>query len=266
MSLIYLSKPDKFLYDESFKIVDGGLSYKFIHASEEEKIEGDGVWINYKTSRDKIVNLIKQLGKEVELVVIDKSLYMNSNIPVKTLNMYKFPNGETCRKALKKVLRPKSDDIYLVSQDDGTKSSLPPIYYALSSLKRLHTVRLFPSVVYANNYLSCSCSQYSRAKVKVNILDYLINPVDYVITTGFYDDELTKVLFEWCSSMATKGLIIFTKATDILPIPQKLVHFHKLMYFYCYDFIDEDKYELHNSIKAKPNTLELLPFLRGQRG
>jgi len=266
MSLVYISKLDKFIYDEDFKIVDGSLSYKFIHASENEDEVDTGVWIHYKTPMYKIINLIKKLGKTTDLVIIDKSLYLNSNVPVKNIPMYKFPNGETCKNILKKVLKKKYiDDKYLVAQDDGTKSTLPPVYYALSTLKRLDLHRVFPSVNYAQNYKSCSSSKFSRAKVKVNILDYRISPVDYIITTGFHNEEDTLELFNWAIPMATKGLLIFTKISELLPMPQKLVHFHNLMYFYYYDFID-DNYELLNTIKSKPNNLELLPFLRGQRG
>jgi hypothetical protein len=266
MSLVYIAKLNKFIYDEDFKIVDGSLSYKFINASEDEKETDTGVWIHYKTPMHKIVELIKNLGKTTDLIILDKSLYLNSNIPVKNVLMYKFPNGETCKKVLKNVLKKKySDDIYLVSQDDGTRSTLPSIYYALSALKRLDLVRVFPSVNYVKNYKSCSSSKFSRAKVKVNILDYRISPVDYIITTGFHNEEDTLELFNWVVPMATKGLLIFTKVNKLLPMPQKLIHFHNLMYFYYYDFID-DTYELLNTIKSKPSNLELLPFLRGQRG
>ena len=258
MSLIYLAKSKSYVFDYT-------IDSDFIGITVAPFQNDEYIFISLSTPMDKIHKKIVELSEKYSIVKIHPLMFMNGNIPVKPVSMYKWPNGETCRKLVKKVLEKNSKKFYLVSQDDGTRSTLPPMYYGLKASNLLHTFRPFQSIVYAKNYMSCSSSDFSRAKLHINILNVRYPDVDYILSPGFLDEQKTFQLYQWCRETAREGAIIFTKINSNLPLPTHLYHLKRDMYFYHYNFRTETK-SIGEINLSKPSNKELLPFLRGQRG
>jgi hypothetical protein len=173
--------------------------------------------------------------------------------------MYKWPNGETLIPLIEKLLPKTNKHRILVAQDDGTKITLPPVYYALLNTGRLDISYGARDIRYTHNYFSCSSSKYTRARITLNIIDVRLNDLDYIFTPG-YKNLSNKELLDWCMKQVKKGVILFTKLDQHLPLANLMVKYAKDMYFYCY-LKEVETYDVININPKKQGKKELLPYL-----
>jgi len=209
---------------------------------------------------EKWKNILKY-GQDYNVIYINDNVFLSSN-PYRLLSvpMYKFPNGNTCLQIIDRVIPKKNDLTYFVSQDDGTKVNLPPIYYALRFSKRLDTVLKGHATFYALNYLSCSDSAFSRSKIRVNILNTHIKPVNWVITPAFKSSEDNKLLEKWCKEHSLNGYIIY--GPDVFENTNYFYRLTKTLGFSVINGLTTKKYKQIQMRKYA--TKELLPCLINQ--
>ena len=261
MPTIYTPKGNHFFYDKFLMLCDlDNYLYVTYHPTKEN--EPNILFIKERQNYPNILNKIIKESNYFKYVVIDDNLFLHSNLQPPNFSMYKWPNGNTCKTLLKKLFKkPQNTSTFLVAQDDGTKSFLPPMYYGLRETKNIKYTKYGRGIIYTDNYIACSSSSFTRARYKFNIIDFDVGKVDYIFTPG-YKNLNNKELFDWCYPKVEKGLIIFTKLTDHLELAPLMIHYAKDMYFYCY-LKDKKTYEVENLTPKKQHRTELVPTLRG---
>jgi len=262
MGLLYSPKlGNSFYYDEDYSLWrEHDQDYLYIKAGKENKKEEENILtVDRSQPYPRIIEIIKKQGEFFPLIIIDDELFLQSNLTPPNFSMYKWPNGATLVPLIRKLL-PKLNNLQiLVAQDDGTRTTLPPVYYALLETGRLAIHYRGRDVRYANNYMSCSSSKLTRARLKLNIIDVRLSNLDYIFTPGFKNLSNTDLL-DWCMKQTKKGVILFTKLDKDLPLANLMVNYAKNMYFYCY-LKEVETYDVMTINPKKQARKELLPFL-----
>jgi len=201
-----------------------------------------------------------------DYIVFDYKVFLQSTFTLEQEDLFtKFPNGETCRKALGKLLIKKQvqDKDFLCVQDDGTRTVVGPIYYALRELKWLRTRNAFPNNYkapsYTVNYHSTSNSDFTRATHKFDYLKYFGN-WDYIICPALKGQNQTELL-EKLESESREGFIIFGGFEKLKDIPfTKRVKVNKGVFVYVSKFNKSKKtYEI---LPGRMSTNQLVNYLQ----
>ncbi len=184
---------------------------RVILTKEKERKDGDFLFLNRAWNRI-IFEKARCYEMEYDYIVFDDDFFLQSNLIYTQSKMFvKLPNGETCRKALKLLLRKAKDTEFLCVADDGTKSVVGSIYYALRELnllkRRKSNNKLNFTTIYMDNYHSTSDTLYTRATHKLNYFDYF-GEWDYIISPCLKAD-LQKPLIDKMEQESRKGYIIF---------------------------------------------------------
>ena len=266
MPTVYKPKLDKFSFYEVFTFNDSSI-YPLLTVTSDRFIEKlnsrslHHLLLDNKLNYPTVIRKIKEAGFDYETVFIDENTFIQSNLKYPTSLMQKYPSGESCKKAFKKI-NIKKESTFLVAQDDGSKVYIPSVYYALKSLMLIKFCS-FNSTKFTQNYLSISDSKLSRSRFTFNYLDYYIDKkVDYVISTGFKDVKKTDQILEKGLRETNEGVIIYTRlTTKFYKRPNILIKVGEDFGFFC--FLKASKSYKIYQIKKEPSSRgELMAFLQ----
>ena len=201
--------------------------------------------------------------KDYEYIVFEEDFFLQSNLIYTTGNMFvNLPNGETCKKALQKLLRIKKDKkpTFLTVADDGSRSTIGSIYYALRELKLLDTRRASGNnSFYIDNWNSTSDNVYTRATHKLNYFDYF-GQWDYIICPAM-KRETQGTLIEKLLAECNTGFVLFGSYDKLKDIKYtRRVKVNKGMFVYVSKTKEkQSEYEIKG---CKMHTNQLTDFLK----
>ena len=232
MSLIYNTETEVWFYQKEKFMKDRKiLRVLYNYFNPSIYCEFDKLYIPRLWNSD-IVKEAMKYKDYYNYIIFDNNLFLHSNIQVETNRKYtKFPNGTTCRNALKQLKLQKNSS-FLVVNDDGTRSTLPSMYYALKELSLLYlkkaNSRLNFSTLYCKNYVSTTNTLgFSRAKYKLDYFNFY-DTFDYIIIPAFEGIDTVKLEAE-----SKKGYIIFGSLERLKDLPyNKMVIVNKACFIF----------------------------------
>ena len=205
-------------YDDLLKIVERPY-YELNHDQFYNLDKQLFNWDSFTYYYYRLVKLVKELKHDV---VLSNSTYIQNNChPEELLPHYSYPSGETCKAVFKFLLQSFSYcNSFLVAEDNGTKTLLPPVYYALWKSGKL--CKKDNGLV--SNYIATSSLRTSRARLSFDLLNCFLS-ADIIITPCSPDLEYKDRLIEHCKKFAKIGFIIYSKVNDekLLPLSSKVV-------------------------------------------
>ena len=255
MPTLYRKKEDSFIYYSTLLDLIEDIQYSdyvyITHCREDKNKEG---LICIDRLNISMVDVLKKVQNFETNVIIDDSTFLQDNIHQPYRKMYFFPSGSTCKNALRNHLLGINLS-FLVAEDNGTKSLLPPIYFALNKLGLLRFRE-----PYVLNYKSTSQNPTSRARLSFNILKCKVYS-DYIITPGFIDGN--EELYNHCKKYSKQGFVIYSKSEPILEENASTIVLLEKTKFAFYIFYNKQRPRKVLTVKKrKAHIQELLPFLR----
>ncbi len=221
MSLIYNTKQETWIYQKE-KFTENKYVLRVIYKNtiKEACISDMYLFVPRLWSTD-IIDIALKYKDKYPYIIFEDALFLHSNFQVKSNRKYaKYPNGNTCKSALKQLKLQKKSS-FLVVNDDGSRILLPSIYFALKELGLIwlqkDNSKLSYSTLYCQNYISTSNSQeFTRARHKLDYYSYF-DTFDYIIMpafNGICKDDLIKLEKE-----SKKGYIIYGNNTRLEGLP-----------------------------------------------
>jgi hypothetical protein len=205
-------------YDNLLKIVENPY-YEFSHDQFYDLDKQLHNWDSFTYYFYRLVKLVKELEHDV---ILSNSTHIQNNChPEELVPHYSYPSGETCKAAFNFLLQSFSCfESFLVAEDNGTKTLLPPVYYALWKSNKLFK----KDNGLVSNYIATSSLYTSRARLSFDLLNCFLS-ADIIITPCSPDSEYRDKLIKHCKKFAKIGFIIYSKINDekLLSLSSKVV-------------------------------------------
>ena len=205
--LVYDCKQDKFEYYDVF--LKAGKILNVVFLKNFEPCE-DFLNLTYNTWETAL-----NFKDDYDYICFDDSLFVHTRINFYDNSKFgKWTTGVNCVNILKKLKLAKHRR-YLVVNDDGSRSTKPPLFYAFTTLGM---VKLYqPSIwspYYSDNYFATSDSPFTRARYKLNYLDFYGGEFDYIFSPVLKETNQEK-LIEKLDRESLLGYCIYGNANKL---------------------------------------------------